>query len=126
MYLRAAEWDEIARLIPPGRAEILADEWAGRYGLTPVEWHTCPVRLESWSSGQLQEVMEQMTEVNPRMSVDPSPEGKNNATLPPRVQGLPLAVIAFPEGRYGMVDGKHRTHWTKKSGIPHAVLVCEY
>lgn len=77
--------------------------------------------LESWSAPELAAVMEEMAKVEPRVTVD-MVAGVNNATLPPRLDGLPAVFVKFGD-RYGIIDGKHRANRWKLGGGPWAVLV---
>lgn len=94
--------------------------WARRYGVD--DWMGFrDLTLESWSAPELAAVMEEMTKVEPRVTVD-MVAGVNNATLPPRLDGLPAVFVKLGD-RYGIIDGKHRVNRWKLGGGPWAVLV---
>ena len=121
-FLRHASWHEVAALFPREADAIRnADGWAARYGDLPREYRRCRVELQAWSADELAAVMDAMSEFEPRMAVD-WVDGVNNAQLPPRVDGLPAAVVQFGE-RFGMIDGKHRANRWKRVPGEYAVLV---
>lgn len=121
-FLRNASWHEVAALFPR-EADALrnAEGWAARYGDVPRDYRRCRVVLEAWSHVELAALMEAMAEFEPRMTAD-WVNGVNNAQLPPRVDGLPAALVRFGE-RFGMIDGKRRANrWSRVPG-DYAVLV---
>lgn len=123
-FLRRASWHEVAALFPT-EADALrnAEGWRARYGDMPQEYRLCRVELQAWSDLELSEVMEAMSEFEPRMTAD-WVDGVNNAQLPPRVEGLPAVMVKFGH-RFGMIDGKHRTNRWKLTPGQYAVLVIQ-
>lgn len=121
-HLRSATWHEVAALFPRESDALRnAEGWASRYGDLPREYRNCRVSLEAWSDLEIQAAMEAMAEFEPRMTSD-LVNGTDNATLPPRVDGLPAAMVKYGD-RYGMIDGKHRANrWKRVPGL-YAVLV---
>lgn len=123
-FLRNASWHEVAALFPREDDAIRnTDGWAARYGDLPREYRLCRVELQAWSDEELAEVMEAMSEFEPRMTAD-WVDGVNNAALPPRVEGLPAAMVKFGD-RFGMIDGKHRANRWKRTPGQYAVLVIQ-
>lgn len=123
-FLRNASWHEVTTLFP-GEADALrnADDWAARYGDVAREYRRCRVELQAWSDTELAEVMQAMSEFEPRMTAD-WVGGVNNAELSPRVEGLPAVLVQFGE-RFGMIDGKHRANRWKRTPGQYAVLVVQ-
>jgi hypothetical protein len=125
IVLRQSSWAEVsAQFAGQGdgaRAAGNAAGWASRYGLPAEDYYRLPVSLESWNAAELAAAVEQMTKVEPRVSID-IVRGVNNAQLPPRVFNLPATLIRFGE-RYGILDGKHRVHRWIREGGQYAVLV---
>lgn len=121
-FLRRASWHEVAALFPR-EADALrnAEGWAARYGDVPRDYRQYRVVLEAWSHLEIAAVMAAMSEFEPRMTAD-WVDGVNNAQLPPRVDGLPAAVVRFGD-RFGMIDGKHRANRWKRTPGKYAVLV---
>jgi hypothetical protein len=122
-FLRKASWLEIANAFygPHGDRQCRENicGWADRYGVkSPPEPE---VALESWTDKELAEVMEAMSKVEPRVTVD-MVKGVNNATLPPRVDGLPIVLVKFGD-RYGIIDGKHRANKWKQVPGNYAVYI---
>jgi hypothetical protein len=120
--LRNAGWHEVVRLFPTETDAIRnADGWAARFKVPLPNYRDAKVTLEAWDASELRAQMEWMSEYEPRMTVDMD-GATNNATLPPRVDGLPAVVVKFGN-RYGMIDGKHRANrWKETPGL-YAVLV---
>lgn len=125
--LRPATWNEVAALFHGAgglqQAFKNAAGWAARLGVDPHRFSTGQVKLESWSADELAEVMDEMSAVEPRMTVD-MVDGVNNAALPPRIDGLPAVVVRFGD-RVGMIDGKHRANRWKQTPGQYAVLVVQ-
>lgn len=123
--LRQASWREVLHQfhgVEPN-AVRQANGWASRYGIKPDEWSRRAVNLEGWGHDELARVLREMAEVEPRLLVEMVGD-TNNATLPPRVDGLPIVLIRFGF-RYGIIDGKHRINrWSQWPGT-YAVLVVE-
>lgn len=123
-FIRKATWAEVECLFEGCGGEDQAVRnllgWAKRYAVP--DWNgECRLVLESWSASELGAVMEEMAKVEPRVTVD-MVAGVNNATLPPRLDGLPAVFVKFGD-RYGIIDGKHRVNRWKLGGGPWAVLV---
>lgn len=121
-FIRHAAWREVVQLFPSD-AEALrnASGWAARYQAQEPDWPTRLVTLESWSDRDLRDLMRDLFQVEPRMTVD-MVGGINNAILPPRMDGLPAVLVKFGN-RYGMIDGKHRVNRWKHVEGNYAVLV---
>lgn len=120
--IRASGWREVCALFKK-ESEPLRNirGWADRYGVPMPDVTKCRVTLESWTNVEIERCMTAMSEIEPRMTVDIC-GNTNNATLPPRLEGLPLAVIRFGD-RVGMIDGKHRANKWKHLLGNYAVLV---
>jgi hypothetical protein len=123
--LRSATWAEVESLFQgkAWQAIVNARIWADRYGFAHEDYARLPVSLEGWETHRIAAALEAMSQVEPRVSVD-IVDGTNNAKRPPRIDGLPIALIRFGE-RLGLLDGKHRAHrWASVPGR-YAVLVVE-
>lgn len=120
--LRRATWAEVTALFPHPRDAIRnAEGWADRYDIEMTYIPGCRVTLEAWTHEEIAAAMDAMTAIEPRMSVD-MVDGVNNATLPPRIEGLPLAVVKL-RNWLGMIDGKHRANKWRHIPGKYAVLV---
>lgn len=125
--LRGATWEEVTLLFSEfgGARSAVSnlDGWARRYKCPPQEWYRLPVRLTSWHGAEIWELMRSMAEVEPRVLKDEA-DGVDNAVVPPRVDGLPIALVRFGSGQYGIIDGKHRANkWKYMTGEFAAYLI---
>lgn len=122
--LRTASWREVIALFPSEADAIRnIDGWAARYGCPPPARGRFRVTLEAWSHLDIDRLMSDMSEYEPRVTVG-IVGGVNNAQIPPRVDGLPIVIIQFG-GRFGMIDGKHRANRWKHAPGHYAVLVIQ-
>ena len=120
--LRMASWQEVVALFPKERDAIRnAEGWADRYDIEPTHFPGCRVTLEAWTHDEIDAAMDAMSAIEPRMSVDMA-DGVNNATLPPRIDGLPLVMVKL-RNWLGMIDGKHRANKWRHIPGKYAVLV---
>jgi hypothetical protein len=120
--IREADWREVCALFADESDPLRnAEGWAKRYGVPVRDFAKCKVTLEAWTNDEIDRCMSAMSEFEPRMTVDIC-GNVNNAILPPRLEGLPLAVVRFGD-RYGMIDGKHRANKWKHMLGNYAVLV---
>lgn len=119
--IRDASWREVTAVIDECDAVKNANGWADRYGVLPVNYPGCRVTLESWERSDIDALMIDLAGVEPRMVKDVV-RGVNNATVPPRLNGLPLVLIKFGDV-YGMLDGKHRANKWRHAEGRYAALV---
>lgn len=123
--VKQASWREVADLFHGHGGEMQATQnvigWMDRYGVKVGDLKAATVTLEAWTAEELAEVMDVMSRAEPRLTVD-MVNGTNNATLAPRLDGLPAAMVRFGD-KYGIIDGKHRVNRWKLGGGPWAVLV---
>jgi hypothetical protein len=124
VVLREASWEELTWLIGPEMTRVRLNEWAGRYGVRAPVWERCSVRLEGWAASKIGEVLGEAARLQPRL-LEEFVQGVNMATTPPRVEGLPIAVVYFGQGRFGFIDGKHRANKWKQFPGTYAVYVCD-
>ena len=98
---------------PKGTIQRLASEWAPRMGVSvPDLGPHCRVELEHWSHIKIGEVLDKAAEDDPKMYT----------AKPPRWNRGPLTVFCR-EGRYGLIDGRHRANlWRHECG-KYPVLV---
>lgn len=123
-HLGKVPWEMYCSQVGPIGTRFRLDEWAKTYGSESPEWADCEIGLCSWSSSEIEQALLAASEYQPRLMED-MVNGVNNATLPPRMDGLPLVLARFPGDRYGWVDGKHRANkWIKAPGM-YAVYVLE-
>lgn len=123
MRLRNSSWSEVSTCITAKDASRNAAGWANRYGLPTDNYQNLPVTLECWSNERIASELVKMAEAEPRLLIE-IVGGINNATIPPRCDGLPIIVIRFGE-KFGMIDGKHRANKWKHIPGNYAVLVIE-
>jgi hypothetical protein len=125
--IRPAAWSEVCNLFyghgGGDRAQAMAAQWAGRFGRAVEDYSCCRVVLQSWPVANIKRLMQEMSRIEPRMTVD-IVSGINKATTAPRVQGLPVCVVRFGD-RIGMIDGKHRANNLRDNDPPLAVLMIE-
>lgn len=123
--LRNSNWSEVLALFHGCEryASLNANGWTERYGLRPPDWRHCNVTLQAWTDDELRQAMQDMSALEPRLTVD-MVDGKNNALLPPRVDGLPAVMVRFSKG-FGIIDGKHRANQWKQRPGEYAVIVVE-
>ena len=120
--IRQASWREVEAVIDEADAVRNANGWADRFKRAPSNWPGCVVTLEAWMQDEIGELMDAMARIEPRMTVD-MVGGLNNATLPPRLDGMPLALVRFGD-RFGMIDGKHRANrWRHVHGRYAALVI---
>jgi len=125
--IRPASWAEVeAQFHGHGGVEHAARNaigWAQRFGVAGAQIRGATVVLEAWTHSELATALEEMAKAEPRILVD-MVNGVNNATLPPRLDGLPATMVRVGD-RVGMIDGKHRANRWKAFPGRYAVLVIQ-
>lgn len=84
--------------------QVLADEWAERYGLALRDITDRPVRCEYWTGEKIGREVDKMAILEPRLTREGSP----HVAREPYTHDAPITVLDFGEGRRGLADGRHR------------------
>lgn len=125
--LRQASWEEVLQLFHGRRHRAVhnAQGWADRYRVPWERYDRLSVDLMALTHSEIGEALDEAAKVEPRIADDWHRE-INNATLPPRVDGLPIALIVFPNAKkLGFLDGKHRAHRWRHVPGEYAVLMAK-
>lgn len=100
----------------PGTLDTLLGEWSTRIGVErPAADEVYPLTVEWWTHTMLGDYVDQIRKITPAFFTK----------RPPKREDMP--IIAFKrDGRYGMLDGRHRANlWRNTPGVyPVIVMEC--
>ena len=100
----------------------IADSWCIMYNLPNVPMDFRPHVLTQWSGRKIAQEIDKLSKTWPKAAK----EGDPNVDTPPRRKDLPIVLLDFGQGVYGLADGRHRVNlWRKSPERDYPVYIVE-